>query len=286
MMKFNKSSLSLQWSSLYEGWTSVLDPSGYLGSASQPPQHPVYSKILDIATDWAKNYYVFGSYMNVAPQPFQTQSSTPSGMYLQSTFSGGLGNDLADAFILNFNEDNQRVWATYFGTPAGPNSDPFTHPLYVDLGAAITCYKTKDLYIAGYAGQMNNQYPFVDPGVQPTGDSYFQAETPFPNTWDSFIARFDLESVGVSIKEKETDLSRGFTIFPNPNDGMFIIKFSQDVYGNAKIYNGIGELLITIPISQKSMENKAINLSSLPPGIYFVTVKSGSKVFNEKIIKK
>jgi hypothetical protein len=285
MMKFNKSSLSLQWSSLYGGFVNLLDPQTYMGMGSQPPQKLPYTKLLDVATDWANNFYIFGSHMDFGFPTFATQSSQPAGMYYQSLFSGGLG-DLPDAVILNFNEDNQRVWATFFGTAAGSSSNISTHPLYVDVASSITCYQTKDLYIAGYAGQMNLQFPFQNPGPQPGGIPYFSTGHNYPNNWDAFVARFDLQSVGVSIKEDEYTTLANFVFFPNPTDQTLNFKWNENFIGSLEIFNSLGKQIKHHSINLKTNELFTIDVSELPPGIYLIKAGNNQQQFTQKFIKK
>jgi plastocyanin len=83
-----------------------------------------------------------------------------------------------------------------------------------------------------------------------------------------------------------------FTIFPNPSNGKFQLRFDNSSgytgTGNSQglsveIYNLLGEKILSIPgfIPQTSNE---IDLTSSPAGYYFVKISDGKKVFTKKVL--
>lgn len=69
-----------------------------------------------------------------------------------------------------------------------------------------------------------------------------------------------------------------YGLFPNPTNNILNVK-SQELV-DIEIYDSIGNLVL----NKKS--TKSINVSKLSNGIYFVNIKSGSKITTEKFIKK
>lgn len=85
-----------------------------------------------------------------------------------------------------------------------------------------------------------------------------------------------LMALGASVGVKESLMSGGMMISPNPTNGIFNISFNT-ITQNTKIelYNSIGALVLTEQINNKT---NTINLSDLSSGIYFMKVLEGNKV--------
>ena len=85
-----------------------------------------------------------------------------------------------------------------------------------------------------------------------------------------------LMAIGASVGVKESLISGGMLVSPNPTNGLLNISFST-VPKNTKIelYNSIGALVLTEQMSNKT---NAINMSELSSGIYFMKVLEGNKV--------
>ena len=66
---------------------------------------------------------------------------------------------------------------------------------------------------------------------------------------------------------EENDDENGFAVYPNPTDG--IIYVMSDNCGEYRITNLMGQTLMTGNITS---ENQMIDVSSLPKGIYFITL--------------
>ncbi len=284
LAKFKTAGAELKWSTLYKGYADIIN-STYLNSVFM--QGAPYRKILDAATDASGNLYVIGSNMGY---DFVPQASTPSGMYYKSSYNGGQYDDLAEVVLLSFDSDNYRVWASYFGTNAGNNSTPFTHPLYVDMGAAITVFETKDLYIVGYAGNLNAGFPFENPGPQPSGNPYFQTQDinqPMP-LWNAFISRFDLESIGVGVSEEkaETISLKGINIFPNPSFGLLNIHFQENAEGYINLLDSRGTLVKQWKINAAKEQIMQVDIETFSPGIYLIQLQTEKDSQTAKFIKQ
>ncbi len=82
-------------------------------------------------------------------------------------------------------------------------------------------------------------------------------------------------------------LKNQITIYPNPNDGNFIIhlgrKINEDL--DFKLYNNLGELVYKkILIANQDLEYQ-INLEKFNKGFYFIRISGSEKLmFTEKVI--
>ena len=118
ILKFNSNGARL-WATYYGG--SGSGGSGYEGGNS-------------ICTDNSGNLYVTG-WTNSTNFPIQTLT----GGYNQTTYGGGDG----DAFILKFNSNCARLWATYYGGIA------------YDEGLSICTDNLNNLYVTGWTSSTN-----------------------------------------------------------------------------------------------------------------------------------
>ncbi|MBI2966303.1 MAG: T9SS type A sorting domain-containing protein [Bacteroidetes bacterium] len=84
-------------------------------------------------------------------------------------------------------------------------------------------------------------------------------------------------SVGISDIQKE----EWITIYPNPNNGRFIIQFTTPVTGSIVIFNLLGE---KIYVDGRSSTKTMIDLSEYSANIYFITLKNGDNAYHGKII--
>ena len=74
------------------------------------------------------------------------------------------------------------------------------------------------------------------------------------------------------------------TVYPNPNNGMFSIDFSN-IEGDAtyQLINASGAVVETRDINVMNGETMNFN-HDLRPGAYFVRIISGDKVYVEQIV--
>jgi len=75
-----------------------------------------------------------------------------------------------------------------------------------------------------------------------------------------------------------------FEIFPNPNQGVFNVKFDSKKYSLAtiKLMNALGEVLVERTISKNTTVQ--INVSGLAQGMYFMRMQTDDETYLEKVI--
>lgn len=97
---------------------------------------------------------------------------------------------------------------------------------------------------------------------------------------------FDPNVAGpISVKEEELSY---FSIYPNPNNGMFSISFDKNITekSSIEIHNILGQLVYNEQLNE-NMISKDVNLSHLEQGIYTVSLKTnGENAQTQKVIIK
>lgn len=91
------------------------------------------------------------------------------------------------------------------------------------------------------------------------------------NTVNTEIVNQILSTASVSITD--------FKIYPNPTNGLVYIK-SPEKIKKIIVYNSVGQQIL------RKENQSEIDLSSLPKGMYIVTVESENKVHTSKVIRK
>jgi len=92
-----------------------------------------------------------------------------------------------------------------------------------------------------------------------------------------------IKGFSVSIEEKKAkDLKGSFIIYPNPaND--FIIVDNLTSGECLDFYNSLGNIVLR---KHLHLSKEEVDISSLPAGIYFIKIKDGSRLIQQKFVKK
>ena len=72
----------------------------------------------------------------------------------------------------------------------------------------------------------------------------------------------------------ETDIEKGFVVYPNPTDGILYV-VSEQPCSEYRIINMLGQTLLAGKIDS---ETKQIDVSSLSEGIYYITINHTSRI--------
>ena len=106
-------------------------------------------------------------------------------------------------------------------------------------------------------------------------------------------AEFNYSTSGIETMPVSVEPQPEITIYPNPNDGKFTVESLKWKVTDITIYNMIGEKIYSLkkeqisilyPTQQQAGSAFSIDLISQPPGIYFVQLLFGNKIFNKKIV--
>ncbi len=191
---------------------------------------------------------------------------TKGGSYNQSSLGG-----LRDAFLIELGPSGKRTWATFYGGSA------------LDHTWAFAVDATADNIIIGGETASNN-FPVADP--------------PGPNDWtdinldgsiDGFISNFNYVCF-ICLREMEPDDPTvaynydGITLFPNPSSIAITVKTDFVIPYEIIVYNMLGEIVY---FGKNIVEQERdIDVSVLPSGIYVVKATAGETVVTAKFIKE
>lgn len=98
---------------------------------------------------------------------------------------------------------------------------------------------------------------------------------------------FDNSSCNITTSvDKKVVNNLEFNIFPNPNDGVFTVKFPQANFSKAtlSIYNSMGQIIMERNMELKNDLTFPINLNKIEAGIYYLSVNAEHHIFSKKIV--
>ncbi len=93
---------------------------------------------------------------------------------------------------------------------------------------------------------------------------------------DIFVAKLDDNNTNVP----QNEVTQKIKIFPNPNNGKFIIQNNLQTNTDIVIYNLNGEKVYESRVN----DNNTIDISNLTKGMYFLKIIKSNNIFVEKII--
>ena len=268
LVKFNSSGVR-QWGTYYGG----------------PDEDIGYS----CATDASGNVYLAGD--------TQQGSFTSSGMTTIGSHQSAYGGGYSDGFLVKFDYNGQRQWATYYG---GPNEDTgyscatdASGNVYMSGGtqstsgiatsgahqttfddAFLVCFNSSGVRQSGtyYGGIKNVCTTDASGNVYMTG--YTQSNSGIATTGahqtvngnsgysDAFLVKFN----GISLGINETINDKLFSIYPNPAQSIVNVKADAKLIGTVyTIYDNTGKVVLSGTINA---ENTSVELGNLSVGIY------------------
>jgi len=102
--------------------------------------------------------------------------------------------------------------------------------------------------------------------------------------YNQMITEFSADSfTSVGIPEYNS-VAGGFSVKPNPSDGIFTLEMSGEFSGPVfvEVYSMQGRKVKTAALSDNISE---INLGGFPSGIYLLQINAGNKFYNRKLVK-
>ena len=141
-----------------------------------------------------------------------------------------------------------------------------TYPTYLQFTDSL------DYYNIAY------DYHFFD------GGHIFNPETWMNGMmWMDSIINHSFQVVGISSSES---IQKDLTIFPNPVNDRLTVHFDGKMT-RFEIINSTGTVVNSQRIDTQNNEMRPFNIdvSNLPPGIYFLRLQAGNKVVTKKVVK-
>jgi len=93
-----------------------------------------------------------------------------------------------------------------------------------------------------------------------------------------FFSQYSLDQF-VSVEEAE-GREQQFSVFPNPSEGQFSLRFEKTVAATIKVFDAVGKLVLT-----ETSRSQAVNLELPKSGIYFLQVETEAGTFTQKLIR-
>lgn len=109
---------------------------------------------------------------------------------------------------------------------------------------------------------------------------------PSSGTWyvvmtDQYGCLYTSATISVSVGLEEWSDGQEFNLFPNPNNGSFVISTNTSVKNyNILIINSLSDIIY----SKNSITLNRISIENLPNGVYFVRIETEEKVLFKKMI--
>lgn len=129
-------------------------------------------------------------------------------------------------------------------------------------------YLCRPLWIDGQnlmlAGSFSSAFPVFGAGLYSSGE------------FDVFLGKW---STGLPVKAPISGgNNKPFKVFPNPCNGIFTLHLPGYVNGNYRLFNRLGKVVLKGKISPQ------MDFSIFQPGLYFLEIELGRRVYTEKIM--
>lgn len=180
-----------------------------------------------------------------------------------------IANTESRAFIAAFRPGGQMLWSTQYGM--GDNNSA------IDI-----CTNGTKVWIVGGS---NKDWTFEEFDEESTVDYYRSLPPLSPELSDATIARFDIPYI-LNTFDAVNKTTNPFTVYPNPNSGMFTLEFIQDidvVHSRLAIFNSLGQRILVISLG--SNQKTTIDLSGLASGVYSLRLEGLTDSHAVSIIK-
>ena len=124
-----------------------------------------------------------------------------------------------------------------------------------------------------------SEHPYVLTGLLPqtTYAVYVVANCANGQTAASSLINFSTLADGI------TDYELATSLYPNPNNGQFIINNEQLIINNVQVYDVYGKLLKTVEAGDNTVE---LDVRELASGMYFVRISTEKGVVTKSFVKK
>lgn len=93
-----------------------------------------------------------------------------------------------------------------------------------------------------------------------------------------FFSQYTLNQF-VSVEETE-GIEQPFSVFPNPSEVQFSLRFESNVAATIKVFDAVGKLVLT-----ETSRSQTVDLELPKSGIYFLQVETDAGIFTQKLIR-
>jgi hypothetical protein len=240
-----------------------------------------YYGLVNCVSDKEGNVYVTANSLPNSSSPTNMSMLDPSGVYYQydnqHITEGGTGSD---NILLMFDEDNTRLWATYYGGGCSSCTDDQGDE-YVE---ALTVFNSEWIYFGGNSKSLNT------PRYQSWAGAYYddQQGSVLSNTRvnDGYIAKVNVTDLALFLEEFTQNGSLDYLEgYPNPAVNAIHVQmpFIQSAEVQLIIYNNLGQVIQRMSTFTEG-NRLNIEITSLENGVYFMKIESKNDLNTKKYV--
>lgn len=240
---------------------------------------------------WQKNYG--GSAMDWAESVVQDEE----GNLIIAGYTSSNDGDVAenngnyDFWVIKLDSSGNLLWEKTYGDEI---DNLATYVITTqDNNYIVAGYKTDESYVSSQwiikiepsAGELLWEKTFEGTGlaysvIQDSNSDLIVAGATYSNEGDFWVVKLREENMGI----EETETS-SFVVYPNPFSGELNIQLSENVKGNYtfNVTDLSGKTIYTQNQDKKSF---VWNGTSLPKGVYVLSIETNGKIIAKKVIKK
>lgn len=280
----NKNSIALKDNKIYLSGTSpdYINQEVATSNTFQPFSNNASNFVVQFNEDCTRNWGTYnGNYSNSSNVfPFSSVILEKQSNSFYNYGSTGMDNNIttadgyltttnsqfsSDAFICKFTDQNTKSWGTYYGGELEERDIDFHN------------YNNGNkFYIVGTT-QSLTQITTIN-GLQQTKQVFDTVNYTQQSAYNIFIAHFEPNPLS-----NTTFIQNLFSIFPNPNSGVFTIKLNYDNFENStlEIFDILGKKLFTQTLTN---EQTIINTNNIAKGIYIIKLNIDNQTITSKIV--
>lgn len=124
-------------------------------------------------------------------------------------------------------------------------------------------------------------------GVDQFGDwqialvDFYNGDTGTLNSWSIELCSTTVTSL---LGTEDFDFESSFSLYPNPNNGQFTIKFNNAKDVKLEVYDVRGRSVLSQEYNVSGQFNETINLGNVQSGMYLLKVNNGGKTITKKVV--
>ncbi|MCB0482122.1 MAG: T9SS type A sorting domain-containing protein [Flavobacteriales bacterium] len=182
-------------------------------------------------------------------------------------------SSLVSGFMVSFNSTRAQTWGSFFGGA------------YQDQSLKHRPDNNENIYLMGRTQSGNASFPLTTLG----GVSWFDSNKPnAPQSPESaFMARFDVSQFSTFTSTEEVlsliGVESEIRIFPNPSSDIIHVLLPAGTKTTS--YSIVNALGLEISSGKFSEENKQLDVSNYPKGLYFLITDQNNKKQSHRIVK-
>lgn len=218
---------------------------------------------------------------------FLPVTSIQGNEWLSNTYIKNNELIVASAIFGNFDFDpseNDAILTSSVNSNGGYNTSFFVAKYNMSTGAFLSASKLDGDYVGEiYNSSLDTNQDLLLSGSFSgtvdfdftTGVQSLTSASPYNN--DRFWAKYTIETLGV----EENSSINGYSVYPNPTQSILYVSHQSFKEFNVTLMDVTGKILQKTTLNNQ----KGVDVSAYPKGIYFIQIENGSEKSTSKFIK-